>query len=538
LPLILRCNVNETTDVEASGWEHGVIHLVWWRAGNVRRLIFGWVELLPSGVPMPANHPFRRKPVLGAKDRFVHVARFPMSAQDAMRWFEQARSGTLLLPSHPLSPTNGDGACLEGSPTILEPLGDEWTLADELPFAPRIHGAAEVRGLHGALSPGVAADIGSEDFDAWFRKTMFFSLLEHNELQGSLLCVRYDPVIRGVDSLLVSDDEANEAEVYRVTRWPKAVLEGMRLIVTQRRPHGISRPKISPIARAGQVIKVQWQGKINQTSSEVVDDAFSIRWHSGFTGYFRQVRINPSVIVGTDRIEISEDGKIIDSYSVSRRLGRGGNPSFAGEALKPDSFQVEAEVARARREERAALARYEPMWLEEEQEAADVVRGIVTRAASTVWLFDPYFSARAFLRFVLAVAPGSATVEVFTSASHLKTRLRLDPTRRELDGVQSAMNEIMARGTDARLFVLPGGVHPMHDRFVVVDGSRAWMSGNSLSAIGRRTSVLLELPLAGDVIDRLKEVRRAARPFSEWLAGVESGSSEGSIDDLEDDEPV
>jgi hypothetical protein len=530
--------VNETTDVEGCGWEHGVVHLVWWRAGNVRRLIFGWVELLPCGLPMPANHPFRWKQVLGAKDRFVHVARFPMPVQDAMRWFEQARSGTLLLPSHPLSPTTGDGACLEGSPVNLEPPGDEWTLADELAFAPRMHGAAEVRGLHGALSPDVAADIGSEDFDAWFRKTMFFSLLEHSELQGSLLCVRYDPVIRGVASLLVGDDEANEAEVYRVTMWPKAVLEGMRLVVTQRRPHGISRPKISPIARAGQVIKVQWQGKISQTSTEVVDDRFSIRWRSGFTGYLRQVSINPSVIVGTDRIEISEDGKVIDSYSVSRRLGRGGDPAFVGESLKPDSFQVAAEVARARREERATLARYEPMWLELEQQAADVVRGIVTRAANTVWLFDPYFSARAFLRFVLAVAPGNAKVEVFTSASHLKTRLRSDPTRRELDAVHSAMNQITARGIDARLFVLSGGAHPMHDRFVVVDESRAWMSGNSLSAIGRRTSVLLELPLAGDVIDRLKDVRQAARPFSEWLAGIESGRPDDSSDDLEDDEPL
>jgi len=180
----------------------------------------------------------------------------------------------------------------------------------------------------------------------------------------------------------------------------------------------------------------------------------------------------------------------------------------------------------------------QPMWLELEQQAADVVRGIVTRAANTVWLFDPYFSARAFLRFVLAVAPGNAKVEVFTSASHLKTRLRSDPTRRELDAVHSAMNQITARGIDARLFVLSGGAHPMHDRFVVVDESRAWMSGNSLSAIGRRTSVLLELPLAGDVIDRLKDVRQAARPFSEWLAGIESGRPDDSSDDLEDDEPL
>lgn len=529
--------MNETKDIERSGWEHAVVHLVWWRAGSVRRLIFGWVELLPRGVPMPANHPFLRKQVLGAKDRFIHVARFPMSFQDALRWFEQARSGTLLLPSHPLKPTSGDGAHLEGSPTNLEPPGDDWTLADELAFAPRIHGAAEVRGLHGAVSPDVAADIGSEDFDAWFRKTMFFSLLEHSELQGSLLCVRYDPAIRGVGSLLI-DEEANEAEIYRVTTWPKAVLEGMRLIVTQRRPHGISRPNVTPIVRAGQVVKVQWQGKINQTSSEVIDDKLSIRWRSGFTGYFREVRINPSVTVGIDQIQILEGGKIADSYSVSRQLGRGGNPNFKGGALKPDSFQVAAEVARARREERTALVRYEPMWLEEEQRAADVVRGIVTRAESTVWLFDPYFSARAFLRFVLAVSPGSATVEVFTSASHLRTRLRSDPTRRELDAVQSAMNEIIARGTDARLFVLPGGAHPMHDRFVVVDESRAWMSGNSLSAIGRRTSVLLELPLAGEVIGRLKEVRRAARPFSEWLARIETGDSDDSSDDLEGEEPI
>lgn len=530
--------MSERATASAAQWKHGVIHLVWWRSGNVRKLIFGWVELLPAGAPMPANHPFLRKRLSGASESFVQVARFPMDADTALQRFEEATAGALALPTHPLQPTRGDGAQVLFGPVDEEPNGDDWIVADELPFLPRIHGLAEVRGLHGKLDADVEADTSTNDFEQWFRNHMFFSLREHPEFRGSLLCVRYDPVVRWVDNRLVDLSAVDEVELYRVSTWPSASTDGLKLSVTQQRPYGITRPRTHQIVRPGAPTRIQWHGKIAETASEIVDRDGVVRWRSGYTPFLRQIGMEGSFTVGTEVIEVRENGKVIDSFSKSNSLVSSGGSGFVGEALKPGSFQVSASVARVKREERERLARYAPTWLEEEQHAANLVRAILSQAKRSVWIFDPYFSSRGLLRFVLAVQPGSPKVEAFTSAAHLKTKLKHDSSRRVLDDVQSAMAALAAHKVDIALRLLPGGSHPIHDRFIIVDESRAWMSGNSLSAIGRRASVLLEVPLSEELIDRLKGIRANSVGIDEWLSRQNEGAVDDESDADEDGEPL
>ncbi|CAB3755437.1 VPA1262 family N-terminal domain-containing protein [Paraburkholderia humisilvae] len=509
-------------------WEHGIIHLVWWRFGKVRRLVFGWIELMPIGAPLPPNHPFLRKRISGANESFVHVARFPMNANAAVEWFDSAQRGALVLPTHPLLPTPGDGAELLCGDMDAEPKGSDWAVADQLPFLPQIHGLAEVRGLHGKMNFDVEADTNTDDFDQWFKDHMFFSLREHSEFRGSLLCVRYDPVVRWVDNRLMDLSAIDEAELYRVSTWPSASSEGLKISVTQRRPYGTTKPIVREIARPGTPIEIQWRGKIAETASEIVDRDGVVRWRSGFTSFLRQIGIQGAFAVGTDAIEVREDGKVIDSFSKSKLIGPRGAGNLVGEALRADSFQVAASVSRFKREERERLAQYAPTWLEDEKHAANLVRAILGQARQSVWIFDPYFSARGLLRFVLSVQPGSPKVEVFTSAKHLRTKLKSDPSKRVMDGVQSAMADLKAHKIDIELRLLPGGAHPIHDRFIVVDESRAWMSGNSLSAIGRRASVLLEVPLCEDLIGRLTDVRKKSTSFNDWLS-----RGEGEIEDVD-----
>ncbi|KGB90255.1 VPA1262 family N-terminal domain-containing protein [Burkholderia multivorans] len=518
---------------DVSQWGRGVVHLVWWRAGQVRRLIFGWIELLPNGAPTPANHPFIRHTVLGAKNRFVHVARFPMAAATAMEWFMAARAGSLTLPSHPRNTTSGDGSILSDGPQLVEPPGNEWSIAEDHPFLPRMHGLVEVRGLHGDLSADVAADIDTDDFENWFKSVMFFSLREHYELKGSLLCVRYDPLVRQVQDRLCDRSADDEAEVYRVVAWPNADLDATKLVVTQRRPHGTSMPVVRPITRAGEVIKVQWAGKIDRTSSLVIGADFAIHWHTEFTAFLRQVGIRLSPVSGTDVFQLKNKEKdtVVDQFSVPRPMGKLNQINFVGESLRPDIFQVIAGVAQIRRDERSQLERYSPTWLDDEQQAAAFVRSIVGPARESVWIFDPHISSFGILRFVLASHTRSAAFEIYTSAAHLKSKPRNSGNPRVLDGVQDAINQVRDRGIDIRLHILPGGNHPMHDRFIVVDESCAWLSGNSLEAIGRRASVIVKVPLPQDIIDRLRKIREDATSLESWLKTKESKSEEKPSDD-------
>ena len=530
--------MSDSKPANGAQWEHAVIHLVWWRSGKVRRLIFGWVELMPVGAPLPANHPFLRKSLSGASSSYVHVARFPTDATTATQWFEKAREGTLTLPAHPLKPTPGDGSEVLCGPMVAEPGDDDWIVADELPFLPSIHGFAEVRGLHGKLSPDVEADIASTDFEQWFQSHMFFSLRDHPEFQGSLLSVRYDPVVRWVDNGLADLNDTDETELYRVKTWPSAACDGLRLSVTQRRPYGITRPKSHQIKRPGQPLEVCWPGRIAETAAQIIDRDGVVHWRSDYTAFLRQIGMHGTATVGTEVIEIRENGKVIDKFSKSKTLGPIGGDRLLGEALKPESFQVSASVARSKREERARLGRYAPTWLEDEQEAANLVRAILGGAKRSIWIFDPYFSARGLLRFVLSVQPGSPKVEAFTSAAHLKTKLKHNPSRRVLDGVRSALADLASHKVDIEMRLLPGGAHPIHDRFIVVDEARAWMSGNSLSSIGRRASVLLEIPLSDDLVERLAGVRRSSVSFNEWLEQQDTGEAGDENEVDEDGEPL
>jgi hypothetical protein len=528
--------LNESSAVSA--WGNALVHLVWWRCGQTRSLVFGWIELLPTGVPIPANHPFLRRPVSESRDRFFHAARFPMTASEATTWFARALAGELCLPGHPDKPTPGDDSSLADPPTAMEPPGDDWSTATDLPFLPKMHGVIEVRGLHGKLSAEVLADVDTSDFEEWFRRTMFFNLGEHTELRGSLLCVRHNPIIRRVEVRLEDRTVADETELYRVISWPKAKLDGCRLVVSQRRPHGISKPVTSPLGRPGEVISVQWFGKVNETAAEVVGEDFTVQWRSDFTGFFRQIGITASPVTPTEIVEIRDKDKIIDTFSVAHRDGPLTRTTVIGEALATDAFQVTAEVARLKRLEKANLLRYTPMWLEEEDQAANVVRSIVAQAKASVWLFDPYFSRLGLLRFVMAVPRSQAEVSVFTSAEMLNSKISGEPGHRAHEGVERAIEEISQRGVKVKVFVLPGGGHPMHDRFIVVDQLRAWMSGNSLEAIGRRASVLLELPNADELIENLARVKNQSVSFSDWLALKKTGKEGPGDSNATDDEPL
>ena len=117
----------------------------------------------------------------------------------------------------------------------------------------------------------------------------------------------------------------------------------------------------------------------------------------------------------------------------------------------------------------------------------------------------------------MAVTSHEVAVTLVTSASYFEgNRSGMDPAARE-----SLMESFLAQMREhawgePKVLVVPGG-KAVHDRFIVVDG-RAWLSGNSLNAIGDRPSVMIRIPNPGFVLDKLKPSIDRATPFVEWLA--------------------
>ena len=76
--------------------------------------------------------------------------------------------------------------------------------------------------------------------------------------------------------------------------------------------------------------------------------------------------------------------------------------------------------------------------------------------------------------------------------------------------------------------VLTGDPPPVHDRFLIVDGS-VWFSGNSLHTLGERAGVIVRLPNAAPIITELKAFWRKSQPLSEWLGNRSDGNARCGI---------
>ena len=72
--------------------------------------------------------------------------------------------------------------------------------------------------------------------------------------------------------------------------------------------------------------------------------------------------------------------------------------------------------------------------------------------------------------------------------------------------------------------VLTGDPPPVHDRFLIVDGT-VWLSGNSLHTLGERAGVIVRLPDPTPIIEGINAFWRSAPALSDWL-GDQSATSE------------
>ena len=221
--------------------QRAIIHLAWSVANEVRRLVFGWTEILPTCFPPMRGHPFRSPKVKQAASR-LYVARFPMRATEAVRWFEGAAGGDLWLPSHPDKKTGGDGQPLLGPPFRREPENGSQSSAQHLPFLPSVHGVMLVQGLFGNEDSAFSQELAKEPQAKWLRENMFIDLSEHPEFVGSLIMVAHPPVVRDVGSQL-GITNGREFELVRIRRWPGTDLAEHKLIAVEQKMLGLSVPR-------------------------------------------------------------------------------------------------------------------------------------------------------------------------------------------------------------------------------------------------------------------------------------------------------
>lgn len=492
-----------------------LVHLAWWRRQSERRLIFGWVETLPSLVPAQRGHPFVSLPVKPDKAAYIYVARFPIPADEAETWFAEAQAGNLKLPSHPDKPTAGDRQALLDPPSRVEPDGGGESIAMGLPFLPAVHGAVYVRGLFGNVVDEVIAQIGQVDAAHWLMEWLFFDLREHPEYLGSLMHTRYDPTIRDVERHL-SKRSDGEDELIRLTTWPGTELDGMEIIAIERRPFGLSDPMRVKVR--GSLATVRWPRRVEHTGLAILDAKQQLCWWSDPIPFIRSIGVDMAISGRRRQIKLTTEGRHKESYNVTEKLrDQARGPIVVGKTPDFTSPSAVYYAAEARRHRRRLSANLGVQWFDDPITAATAIRSIIGEARERVWIIDPYFAGVEIVRFALAVTSRFVDVEIITSAEHLRTRAKGVGSREEGDVLAEVIEQLPA-GQPINLLVkvMLGKSAPIHDRFLIID-DQVWFSGNSLNAIGERASLLLRVPNAEDTLSRLAPITEAAVMLDQWI---------------------
>jgi hypothetical protein len=129
-------------------------------------------------------------------------------------------------------------------------------------------------------------------------------------------------------------------------------------------------------------------------------------------------------------------------------------------------------------------------------------------------LVDPYFAADDIQVWLPVVARRGVEIKVLTSRAGLRQRtlpgvavkgrdLELEHVKRLSEGLKAAERDQVVNPTKIRLM---RGKHPViHDRFIVAD-DHVWLLGASLNEFGARGTMLVALPLPGEVLPELEKV--------------------------------
>jgi hypothetical protein len=496
--------------------QRAVIHLAWWRSNEARRLIFGWVEIMPTCFPRINGHPFR-SPKGRSPAPSLYVARFPMSAAEAESWFEAAANGDLRLPGHPEKQTSGDGQPLIGPPFRLEPANGSRSSARDLPFLPLEHGVMLAHGLFSRIEdPVFASELAQHPHAEWLRHNMFVDLADHPEFLGSLIMVRHPPVVRDVRRRLGLKGD-REVELIHVRRWPETDLTGYKIIALEKRTLGLSIPRELSVEHA--VTELDWNGPPDRTALAITHPSDGLAWWSEPGNYVRSVQMNLDLVHATRRIvqSIDSKGKVGDYYDVGWR-GSGYTPPASVIGEEPDGQTPSNRAWRGeiRRNQRRIATSLGLTWFDNAAAAQTAVRQIIGRARRSFTVIDPYFGPEQVRDFAMAVTAGNVSIRIVTSEECLC---------RKPNGGDEAVFSVMEKAlvdfgnlgwATPEVLVMPGRRAPLHDRFLIAD-DRLWLSGNSLNAIGTRASVLIELPDPQEVLGHLTPILAGAKPFPEWL---------------------
>ena len=506
--------------MDLTGYRQAIIHLAWFRDDKVRHLLFGMVELRPNEFPDAVGCPPQDFRVGNKGRKYLYYRRFVLPVEDAICWYRKAADGNIVLLRDPNHSTPGDGAKLEGGPFEPEPpfepesLWPRFVTSNELAFAPDWMQDSRTHFLFpkDVLSPEVSTIIGMDKNRTKLEEWLNFDIVEaYYDYQGAICLVAPNPLFRSVEKTHFEQARKGAAETvaYKLVARQGQCLDGLRLEIVNERLRG----RMTLIHKFGNdaIAVLDFLAKVYKEGRSITHPQYGLLvWHEP-QPVLRAIHMAMELHRREKMVHVPVDGRKRPGYKYKADEFEEERKITIGDALEDAdivSRLIEAENQRSRRQ---AAKDYDQQWFHNvPSEAAQYIRQKIDSARDTVLIVDPYFAGRELLAFGHAVSRPDIDLRILTST------LAIDANSgSQLLAILDRTFESYPIKPEVR--ILTGDPPPMHDRFLVVDGT-VWFSGNSLHTIGERAGMIVRLPDSEPVIVCLEAFWGDAPSLSDWLS--------------------
>ncbi|MCL2778717.1 MAG: phospholipase D family protein [Polyangiaceae bacterium] len=424
---------------------------------------------------------------LGTRGGKLLVQRWHVSVGDGIQWYRTCARGSMTVPGRdPLKPTVVQLGQLGDDPPwphlVIEveqfwPYSEFW---GDRPGGSRWH----------RLVPVAPIDVthGWETTDFEHARNFFMSevhvdILSRSVLVGSCHLRLPNPIYRDLQQRVGSDWRS---VTFDVDPYPTQPLNELELMFWNQRSWGATSVRRMTLQPGVNVLHVP-EG-VEQVAHAVVCQKRGLLKLSQSAGFIRAFNGAMDLISEQRSVEAPKGRYTVGVSGASQPI-QVGTPRPAGALTR-----LAADEGQQRTQREWAATAFQ--WFDKDGVAGtQAIRDIIRSASTSVDLLDSYFGRGDLMEFALSTTKHGLPFRVLTSHDFCTSGEDPDLKIERGDALAKTLESV--RAEDPRLNieikVMPGQKSPVHDRFLIVDGT-VWVLGASLNEFGSRGSLLMKLP--------------------------------------------
>jgi hypothetical protein len=489
---------------------HSVLHAIVAVKDKQSRMLFAYVELLPLEIPAPMSQQPRQQKLKVSGWR-VFAAHFPLSLEQGLNWYDDARRNTPVIPNvdgTPAGSQDSNSKICVSQAWMEEPIWPSWVAvsAMNMPFVLPWHKTPRVSHLLPGTDIWDYPPEDAADLDDFFEEEVGFRRSAWPQLFGSMHLVAPNPFYRCMEERLEIDPKTSiEGVRLEVIRRVRSPLVSLDVLITEHRPSGIA--SVIATRLQGNVETVPIGHKIAHTSLLVrLSEDGSVLEHTEPTPFLRQLQVSMDIQVASR--QVVNPHSAISTYEVTVMQPFSANAKGTLTVADPEKMLSAMYTERA---VRLAAKQLDQRWVAKDVDGAtEYVRGHIGGARKQVLIADPYLGRNEVQRFAFAIELSSVPIRLLTSidafsdsapaelAAYIEKRTAADPTLGKIE-----------------IRMLPG--NSLHDRFLRVD-DRLYSLGNSLNSLGNRGSLMIRVPDPKPVFDELEQIWQQSKPLAKYAS--------------------